>query len=101
MSRDRGVRAFTVMRSRLSPGPFARNAPDARVTDPMGCPGCAASVTPQPVAYGLPGSELMDAAKRGQVFLAGCVVSPHFPSHRCPACGIGLGRISDRWAPRG
>lgn len=68
--------------------------PARAVTDPMTCPGCSSHMSPQPVVYGYPSIELVDAAERGDVFLGGCVVYRDFPSHRCPTCGIGLGRAA-------
>lgn len=74
---------------------WANQAPaHIRVTDPMDCPGCDRSISPQPIAYGYPGQEMADAAERGEIFLGGCVVYGDFPSHRCPMCGVGLGRLA-------
>lgn len=67
--------------------------PPQAVTSPMTCPSCGTQITPQPIAYGYPSTELADAAQRGEVFLGGCVVYRDFPSHRCTSCGIGLGSI--------
>ncbi len=76
---------------------WKHQAPDVRVSDQMECPGCARSISPQPVGYGYPDLELADAAERGEIYLAGCIVYRDFPSHRCRECGIGLGRIGDHW----
>ena len=70
--------------------------PEVLVADPMECPGCRESISPQPVSYGYPGQEMADAARRGEVFLGGCIVYRDFPSHRCPRCGMGLGRFGDQ-----
>ena len=39
------------------------------------------------ILYGLPGTEAMAAAGRGEVVLGGCCVSPEDPTHVCRACG--------------
>lgn len=66
--------------------------PNARITDPMDCPNCGRSISPQPIAYGYPGPEMADAAARGEIHLGGCRVFWDFPSYRCRECGYGLGR---------
>ncbi|MGI8929386.1 MAG: hypothetical protein ACR2H0_07990 [Candidatus Limnocylindrales bacterium] len=38
--------------------------PSVRVTDPMECPDCGLSISPQPVVYGYPDGELADAGAR-------------------------------------
>ena len=52
------------------------------------CPKCG-NDSGIPIAYGLPGIELMDAAQRGEVALGGCIVMPDNPDWRCTdaACG--------------
>ncbi|CAA9560997.1 MAG: hypothetical protein AVDCRST_MAG70-1662 [uncultured Thermomicrobiales bacterium] len=50
------------------------------------CPACAETVRPVPIAYGMPGPEMVAAAERGEILLGGCVVSPDNPTHRCPRC---------------
>ena len=40
-----------------------------------------------PIIFGYPMAELVEAAKRGEVALGGCVVSSEDPTHHCSACG--------------
>ncbi len=49
------------------------------------CPGCH-SRRVVPVAYGLPGDELMRAAQAGRIKLGGCVVWEDAPNWHCRAC---------------
>ena len=39
-----------------------------------------------PIVYGMPGTNLMARAERGEVALGGCMVGP--PGRRCVACGL-------------
>ena len=48
-----------------------------------------------PIVYGMPGSELMEAAARGEVSLGGCVVHEDMPAFVCLACEETAGRIED------
>ncbi len=47
------------------------------------------------IVYGFPGGELVEAAKRGEVELGGCVVSGDRPLFRCRRCGRTQGRLGD------
>lgn len=38
-----------------------------------------------PIAYGMPGLELMELAERGAVVLGGCDVEDDQPTHQCAA----------------
>ena len=40
-----------------------------------------------PIQYGLPGSQMMEQAERGDIELGGCLVYPGQPERRCRACG--------------
>lgn len=51
------------------------------------CPACGDAGKVVPIIYGRPGPDLLEAAKRGEVVLGGCVVSKGSPSWRCRACG--------------
>jgi hypothetical protein len=50
------------------------------------CPTCQSSEV-VPIMYGLPSSEGLAAAKRGEVQLGGCVIGPASPRWYCRACG--------------
>jgi len=52
---------------------------------PLICEKCKSSMTA--IVYGMPGSELMNAASRGEVILGGCVTFPDQPTWRCRVCG--------------
>lgn len=52
------------------------------------CPNCGER--PTPIAYGLPGPDLIDAAQRGRVVLGGCVIGDDDPVAACRRCGVGL-----------
>jgi len=45
-----------------------------------------------PIVYGMPDADLFDAAQRGEVELAGCIMLENPPTRRCRTCGAGLGR---------
>lgn len=60
-----------------------------RVVDQESCPRCGSNDV-RPIAYGLPGPELVAAAQRREVVLGGC--EPEAASRQCLACG-------ERWAP--
>jgi hypothetical protein len=51
------------------------------------CPSCG-STEVVPIAYGLPGPELMERAERGEVALGGCLVSGNDPRWQCRSCGL-------------
>jgi hypothetical protein len=40
------------------------------------------------VIYGFPVQEAFEAAERGEVVLAGCMVWPGMPRFACPVCGV-------------
>ena len=48
------------------------------------CPKCGKDLLP--IAYGVPGPGMMDADRRGEIALGGCVVSDNDPEWRCSAC---------------
>ena len=54
------------------------------VSDVERCPECRELVVP--IAYGLPGPEMFEAAERGEIVLGGCVLEPGNPTRSCP-CG--------------
>ena len=49
------------------------------------CPACG-STEVRPVIFGLPGPELAERARRGEVVLGGCMVMPDVDGS-CKACG--------------
>jgi len=52
------------------------------------CPKCGSERT-VPIVYGLPGPELQEAARRGEVLLGGCIVRPGQPTMACLHCKHG------------
>ena len=50
------------------------------------CPSCDSNNV-VPIVYGMPGSELMEQAERGEVILGGCVVTDNDPGLYCKDCG--------------
>jgi RNA polymerase sigma factor (sigma-70 family) len=64
---------------------------DGRASRGRVCPGCGGPGIPW--VYGMPGSELFEAAARGEVTLGGCC--PH-PGRTCDECGAPL--AEDEWA---
>jgi DNA-directed RNA polymerase subunit RPC12/RpoP len=51
----------------------------------VACPACGARLAM--VVYGLVGPELVEADRRGEVWLGGCIISSDDPRYRCPECG--------------
>lgn len=49
------------------------------------CPKCQADQTVR-IAYGFPGRETFAAAKRGEIHLGGCCISPESPQWYCQKC---------------
>ncbi len=43
-----------------------------------------------PIAYGLPGEDMWNAAQRGEIRLGGCCVYPDMPTSACRECGTEL-----------
>lgn len=59
------------------------------------CPRCGVGRV-IPIVYGLPGSELMERARRGEVSLGGCVIMPGQPqTTECRVCHYGRGERPD------
>jgi len=48
-----------------------------------------------PIAYGMPGPELIEASGRGELSLGGCVLGPDSPALECSACGATAGELGD------
>ena len=67
--------------------PIVYQLPMAKVS----CPECGSSEV-IPIAYGMPGHELLEASERGEVEIGGCLISGDDPKHRCRACGHRFGR---------
>jgi hypothetical protein len=57
---------------------------------PSSCPQCGGRRL-IPIAYGLPGPELFEAAERGEVILGGCLVDDANPLWQCASCGARCG----------
>ncbi len=64
---------------------------DAWVSERATCPRC--SGVGVHLAYGLPTEEGRQAARRGEIVLAGCYVGPNDPEWRCKACRHQWGRL--------
>lgn len=47
------------------------------------CPVCGRTAVP--IVYGYPDEEVMEAARRGEVALGGCVIVDDQPTHQCVA----------------
>lgn len=58
------------------------------------CPVCSGSVIE--IAYGLPDDELMEAARRGEVAIGGCIVEHGQPTHMCRMCSTRLRPAEDK-----
>ena len=54
-------------------------------TDRPACPQCGAAAV-VPIVYGLPGEELAEACRRGEVVLGGCCITDDMPEWHCKAC---------------
>lgn len=50
------------------------------------CPKCG-QLTGVRIAYGYPGPDLSEAAKRGEIELGGCCVTDDGPNFHCKTCG--------------
>lgn len=50
------------------------------------CPHCGEPLRPIPIAWGYPTPEEFEQAERGEVVLAGCMVSDDDPPFACAAC---------------
>lgn len=48
------------------------------------CPNCNEKLIR--IVYGLPGNELMEKAKKGEVCLGGCIVLENSPKYYCKKC---------------
>ena len=57
------------------------------------CPRCGEST--RPIVYGLPGPDLIDASRRGEVAIGGCIVHEDAPTWSCPTCGESGGRLGE------
>ncbi len=51
------------------------------------CPDCGDAGKVVPIVYGRPGKDLLEASKRGEVVLGGCIESADNPRWHCNACG--------------
>jgi RimJ/RimL family protein N-acetyltransferase len=58
------------------------------------CPQCSTDENVVPIAYGLPGPELLKEEERGEVLLGGCVVGE--AAFHCKSCGAEFGRRRPR-----
>lgn len=51
-----------------------------------------------PVEYGFPGSEMFEAAARGEIVLGGCTIGMGDPTHSC-GCGVTTMGVDPGWDP--
>lgn len=65
------------------------------MSDRSSCPRCGSDKV-VPLLYGLPPSEWVEAAGRGEITLGGPVIREGMPTRLCAACGHRFGR----WHPR-
>ena len=49
------------------------------------CPSCNSNNV-VPIAYGLPGFEMQEEAKKGNIHLGGCVIEEDVPDFHCNDC---------------
>lgn len=61
--------------------------------DPPRCAACGGRLVP--IAYGLPGPDMIDDAEAGLVVLGGCMIDDHLPTAQCTDCGATTGRFGD------
>ncbi len=54
--------------------------------DPRRCPRCDSDEV-VPILYGMPSPEMVEASRRGEMALGGCVVFPEAPNRTCRNCG--------------
>jgi len=67
--------------------PIHKITPSIQDTHPTPlCPKCRSKENVIPIVYGLPGPELQEKAKRGEVILGGCVVTGNEPHWYCKVC---------------
>ena len=50
------------------------------------CPKCG-STNSIPIVYGKPSNEGLEKARRGEIVLGGCIITPNCPKHKCKECG--------------
>ena len=50
------------------------------------CPSCGEEITPVEIVYGYPTAEAMEAARRRELQLGGCIVGGDDPELACPRC---------------
>ena len=50
------------------------------------CPECGEKAV-VPVQYGMPGRDMTEAARRDEIIIGGCIVSPTNPRRGCTSCG--------------
>lgn len=58
---------------------------ERRLPEVIDCPECSSSAGVA-IAYGMPGPDLVEAAKDGRIALGGCVIFEDQPDRRCLAC---------------
>jgi hypothetical protein len=54
--------------------------------EPVPCPNCGESLKIIPIVYGYPTPETFEAEARGELVIAGCMVSDANPRYACAAC---------------
>lgn len=60
------------------------------------CPNCGEPLKRVRILYGYPTPEAVERAKRGEVVLAGCLISDDDPTHACAACGEAVSAVAGR-----
>jgi hypothetical protein len=53
------------------------------------CPACASTDAVE-IVYGYPSFELVEAERRGEIVLGGCLIGPESPDYECRGCGAAL-----------
>lgn len=63
---------------------------------PRACPRCGSPEKLIPIEYGYPGTELIEAAERGDVLLGGCVVDVSNAEWHCSRCDLEFTSLTSR-----
>lgn len=53
---------------------------------PNACPQCGRNDEVVPILYGMPASETLEAAERGELQIGGCVIDDDQPTRFCKRC---------------
>jgi hypothetical protein len=66
--------------------------PDLPRSQSAVCPHCRKPLKLVPIVYGYPAPETFDAADRGELVVAGCLVGDNDPQWACASCGEPVSR---------